>query len=95
MLYYAVNAIRRIICSSEEGSSELGQSHHGLYIGQAVKAGGGLISHTLGISAYPAEQVVQLYDQRCQVTLPAIMLEAEGDVIEAAAAPAAAAALAA
>ena len=55
----------------------------------AVKAGGGLISHErcLGISAYPAEQVVQRYDQRCQVTLSAIMLEAEGDVIEAAAAP--------
>ena len=35
---------------------------------------------------------MQLYDQRCQVTLPAIMLEAEGNVIEAAAAPAAAAA---
>ena len=52
-------------------------------------------ARTLGISAYPAEQVVQLYDQRCQVNLPAIMLEAEGDVIEAAAAPAAAAALAA
>ena len=44
-------------------------------------------ARTLGISAYPAEQVVQRYDQRCQVTLSAIMLEAEGDVIEAAAAP--------
>ena len=47
----------------------------------AVKAGGVDFARTLGISTYRAEQVVQRYDQLCQVTLPAMMLEAEGNVI--------------